>query len=107
MVLSSLKAINFSETEISNEFDRFYQVTASLSSEYAAEVRDIIINPPAEHPHQCLKRTLIARFSTSPEKRLHLQHILFRLSVGQRTPQFVREMKRLLGKHSDSPCLDD
>ena len=38
--------------------EQFYYVIASLAPEFAAEIRDLILTPPAKTPYDVLKETL-------------------------------------------------
>ncbi|XP_036322026.1 uncharacterized protein K02A2.6-like [Rhagoletis pomonella] len=55
---------------IETEKEKFYQTIPLIDTRSAAEVEDIIINPPANDPYQQLKSTLISRFSKSKEAKL-------------------------------------
>ena len=48
----------------------FDHVIASLSPEFVAEVRDLILTPPAETPYDVLKAQLIKRTAASEQRRL-------------------------------------
>ena len=45
-------------------------VIASLAPEFAAEIRDLILTPPAETPYDVLKETLIKRTAASDQRHL-------------------------------------
>ena len=62
----------FTTRRISKESTRFHHVIASLSPEYAAEVRDLILAPPVENPYSTLKSRLIQRTQISEQKRVRL-----------------------------------
>lgn len=94
----------FQIKDISTEKDKFFQLSACLPAEHAAQVRDFIINPPEENPYKELKKVIIARFSDSKEHRL--QHVLFKMEIGSLKPtRFLQEMQRMLGK--DAASLDE
>lgn len=85
----ALRGINVQKT-------MFDYVVACLSPEFAAEVREIIIQPPAEEPYNKLKALLIKRTMASEQKRL--QQLLNTEELGDRTPtQLLRRMHQLLG----------
>lgn len=74
----------------------FDYVVASLSPEFAMEVRDLILAPPDEEPYAHLKALLIRRTATSEQRRL--QQLLNTEELGDRTPtQLLRRMQQLLG----------
>ena len=55
----------FSTRKIMNQRTMFHYVIASLALEFAAEIRDLILTPPAETPYDILKETLIKRTAAS------------------------------------------
>ena len=69
---------------------------ASLSPQYATEVRDLILKPPANKPYDILREELVKRTTASEQRRLQL---LFNAEeLGDRTPsQILRRMQQLLG----------
>jgi hypothetical protein len=79
---------------------------ASLSPEFAAEVRDLILNVP-DRPYDTLKRVLIER--TCPPQQRRLQRLLYATEFGDRKPsQLLRHMRQLLGDavtDADRPLL--
>ena len=71
---------------------KFEHVVASLSPEYAMEVRD----PPSTSPYDSLKDLLIKRTTASEQRRL--QQLFNAEDLGDRTPsQLLRRMQQLLG----------
>ena len=48
----------------------FDYIVASLSPEFATEVRDLILKPPTENPYDKLKEQLIKRTAASEQRRL-------------------------------------
>ena len=76
----------------------FHHVIGSLSPEYAAEVRDLILRPLSTVPFDTLKAALIKRTQMSEQKRL--QPLLTSEDLGDRTPtQMLRHMQQLLGSN--------
>ena len=76
----------------------FHHVIGSLSPEYAAEVRDLILRPPSTVPFDTLKAALIKHTQMSEQKRL--QRLLTSEDLGDRTPtQMLRHMQQLLGSN--------
>ena len=63
---------------------KFAYVVASLQSEIAQEVRDIIIEPPIYGPYDSLKAEPVRRTSASEQKHLH--QLLISEELGDRKP---------------------
>ncbi|XP_036347607.1 uncharacterized protein LOC118756985 [Rhagoletis pomonella] len=80
---------------VSKEIDKFYHAISVIDARYAAEVEDIIVQPPGAKPYLTLKAALITRFSKSKEAKL--QQLLEGEAIGDRTPsQFLRHLKSLV-----------
>ena len=72
-------------------------VVGSLQPEVAQEVRDLLINPPAENPYTQLKSELVKCTSASEQQRLH--QLLNAEQLGDRKPtQLLCRMQQLLGE---------
>lgn len=83
---------------ITADTTKFYHVIAQLDHQYAAEVKDIIINPPREGKYEKLKAELIKRLSESQEKRV--KQLLVHEELGDRKPsQFLRHLQTLAGQN--------
>jgi hypothetical protein len=94
---------HFATRRITSQKSRFDYVIASLAPEYAAEVRDLILNPPDTNPYDTLRFQLIQRTTPSQQKRL--QQLLSIEELGDRTPsQLLRRLQQLLG---DKPTATD
>ena len=92
----------FACRRITSQRSKFDHVVASLSPEFAAEVRDLLLHPPADDPYSVLKDQLTKRTSVSEQRRL--QQLLTGEDLGDRKPtQLLRRMEQLLG---DRPGID-
>ena len=92
----------FSLKGIVQQRTRFDHVIAVLAPEVATEVRDLIINPPADTPYDLLKAVLIKRTEASEQRRL--QQLLTAEELGDRKPsQLLRRMQQLLGDSGPAP----
>lgn len=86
----------FTTKNITTQKTKFDYVVASLSPEYATEVRDIILSPPADNPYEDLKNKLIQRTVVSERRRL--QQLFTTEQLGDRKPsQLLHHMQQLLG----------
>ena len=75
---------------------KFDYVVSCLDPEFATEVRDLLLNPPAEEPYETLKAQLTKRTSASEQHRL--QELLSTEELGDRIPsQMLRRIQQLLG----------
>ena len=87
----------FTTRGITSELTKYAHVVGSLQPEVAQEVRDLLINPPAENPYTQLKSELVKRTSASEQQRLH--QLLNAEQLGDRKPtQLLRRMQQLLGE---------
>ena len=62
----------FSTRGITAQQTKFDYIVASLSPEFATEVRDFILQPPTTHPYATLKEQLIRRIAASEQRRFQL-----------------------------------
>ena len=83
---------------------KFDHVVASLSPEFATEVRDLIIKPPADTPYDSLREHLIKRTTASEQRKL--QQLFKAEELGDRKPsQLLRRIQQLLGERASA--IDD
>ncbi|XP_045466799.1 uncharacterized protein LOC123675485 [Harmonia axyridis] len=75
------------------------EVVKSLDGRYAKEVRDLIINPPAQKPYETLKEQLLQRLGKSQAQKT--RQLLERVEIGDRKPsQFLRYLQQLAGDNA-------
>lgn len=90
----------FHVSNITADATKFHHVVSHLDYNIAAEVKDIIVSPPATDKYQKLKSTLINRLSQSRDQRL--KQLLMHEELGDRKPsQLLRHMQSLAGTTSD------
>ena len=74
----------------------------SFAPNFAAEIRDLILTPPAETPYNIIKETLIKRTAASDQR--HLQQLFSAKELGDRKPtQLLHRLQQLAG---DTPGAD-
>ncbi|XP_023316038.1 uncharacterized protein LOC111693963 [Trichogramma pretiosum] len=94
----------FALADITVELTKYYHVISQLDVRAAAEVEDIISNPPGVEPYTNLKQHLIQRLSTSEEQRV--RQLLHDEELGDRKPsQFLRHLKSLASPTAVQPNL--
>lgn len=86
----------FAISNITSDDTKFNYVLGNLEARYAAEARDILMNPPTSEKYQFLKNELIRRLSTSQVKKT--RQLLEHEEMGDRKPsQFLRHLRGLAG----------
>uniref|UniRef100_A0A5S6Q4X7 Retrotransposon gag domain-containing protein n=1 Tax=Trichuris muris TaxID=70415 RepID=A0A5S6Q4X7_TRIMR len=86
----------FTVSGITQDATKFAYVVSQLESRYAAEVEDLIINPPPTDAYARLRSELIRRVSLSEEQRV--RQLLTEEVLGDRKPsQFLRHLRSLAG----------
>ena len=94
----------FATRRITAQKTKFEYIVASLSPEYATEVRDLILHPPATRPYDTLRDQHVKRTAASDQRRLQ-QLLRSEELLGDRKPsQLLRKMQQLLG---DSAAATD
>ena len=95
---------SLSHAESRKKLTKYAHVVGSLQPEVAQEVRDLLINPPAENPYTQLKSELVKRTSTSKQQRLH--QLLNAEQLGDRKQtQLLRRMQQFLGETQLEPSI--
>lgn len=90
----------FHVSNITADATKFHHVVSHLDYNIAAEVKDIIVSPPASEKYQKLKTTLINRLSQSRDQRL--KQLKMHEELGDRKPsQLLRHMQSLAGTTND------
>lgn len=87
---------SFALSGIKDDDTKYHYVSAQLEHRYAAEVKDILVSPPAKGKYERLKSELIKRLSASREKEL--TQLLMHEELGDRRPSaFLRHLQHLAG----------
>lgn len=86
----------FSTRNITSQRTKFDHVVAALAPEFATEVQDLLLQPPADTPYDVLRAQLIKRTAASEQRRL--RQLFTAKELGDRTPsQLLRRLQQLLG----------
>lgn len=93
----------FATARVTSQTQKFHHVIATLPPDIAAEIRDLVLTPPAVTPYDTLKAELIHRTTSSEQRRL--QQLLTSEELGDRKPtQLLRRLQQLLGEKA--PTFD-
>ena len=96
----------FTTRSIASQKTQFDHIIASLSPEFAMEVRDLILNPPEATPYDTLKAQLIQHTAASAQQRLQL--VFHAEQLGDRKPtQLLHRMQQLMGDSAPSDPSDN
>jgi hypothetical protein len=83
-------------SNITQDATKFYNVISQPDYKYAAEVEDVITDPPTTGRFDRIKAELIRRLSPSVEQCAH--QLLLHEEMGYRRPtQFLRHLRTLAG----------
>lgn len=94
----------FTLSNISVDATKFYYVLSQLEPQHAAEIRELIVSPPASNKYETIKNELIRRLSASQEKKI--KQLLMHEEMGDRKPtQFLRHLQLLAGENVPSDFI--
>jgi hypothetical protein len=94
----------FALYNITQDATKFYYVITQLDNKYAAEMEEVITNPPPTGRYDRIKNELIRRLSLSEEQRV--RQLLMHEEMGDRRPtQFLRKLRTLAGPSVPSDFL--
>ena len=86
----------FACQHITSQRSMFNYIVSSLTPEFAVEVWDLLLKPPADNPYNQLKEQLTKCTTASEQRKLQL--LFHREELGDRKPtQLLRRMQQLLG----------
>ncbi|CAH2217493.1 jg13749 [Pararge aegeria aegeria] len=86
----------FALANITSDMTKFYYVIGHIEHQYAKEIKDIIMNPPAAKKYDKLKSELVNRLSAS--KASKIKQLLRHEELGDRKPsQLCRHLRDLAG----------
>ena len=86
----------FSMQNTTSQRTKFDHVVAALAPEFATEVRELLLQPPADTPYNVLRTQLIKR--TAASKQHCLRKLFTAEELGDGTPsQLLQRLQQLLG----------
>lgn len=87
---------NFEISGVKSDNTKYNHVLSVLPERVAADIEDILIDPPKDNKYIFLKSELVRRLSASEEKRVN--QLLSDVELGERKPsQFLRHLRSLAG----------
>ena len=89
---------SFQAAGITTDPTKFGYALTAIGPRYTMEVRDIIMNPPAEQAYETLKTELIKRLSLSQEHKT--RRLLEHEEIGDRKPSVFASPSRPRGKRN-------
>lgn len=93
----------FSISSIKSEVTKFHYIVASLDSEIAESISDLLCKPLSQQPYKDLKSRLITQFANSDQTKLKL---LQELELGDSKPSaFLQRMRTLSGDNISDTYL--
>lgn len=94
----------FNLAGVTQDQTKFNYIVSELDQRYAAEVVDIIRNPPEKNKYEFLKAQLINRIATSREQQI--RQLLQQEEMGDRRPsQYLRHLRNLAGNDVSTKLL--
>jgi len=94
----------FALSKVAQDATKFYYVISHLDMKYAAELEDVITNPPPTGRYERIKIELIRRLSLSEEQRA--RQLMMHQEMGDRRPnQYLRHLRTLAGPSVPSDFL--
>lgn len=95
----------FATHNVRSSKTKYQVVVSSLSPQYAVEIRDLLLAPPADTPYEKLKEALTTR--TQRSEQAYLRELLSNEELGDQEPsKLLRRMQQLLGdKQLDGSLL--
>ena len=86
----------FITQRVTSERSRFHHVVGALQPEMAMQIRDLLLNPPSDHPYTHLKEALVQRTSASAQHRIN--QLLSAEELGDQKPSnLLRRLQQLAG----------
>lgn len=89
----------FATRNITTDGTKYAYLVSSLTPEVAAEVREVLMNPPAEEAYKKLKEELISRTTKSTQARIK-QLLTSEELDGRKPTQLLRRMRHLIGTNT-------